>query len=106
MLTLSHRSIANLNIRGPIPTDLGRLTSLEVLELSYNILIGSVPNSLFALKHLDLRSNLLSGEVAVCQHPKTFTVTDRLGSIECMCCNICCGDGKCCDVTTLECSVI
>ena len=54
------------NLSGPIPTVLGDLTGLEVLDLSRNGLTGEIPaalESLTALTTLDLSGNGLTGEI-------------------------------------------
>ncbi|KAG6639437.1 hypothetical protein CIPAW_10G100300 [Carya illinoinensis] len=51
---------------GSIPTSIGELVSLDVLDLSYNNLYGEIPKSLEELsylKHLNLSFNKLQGEI-------------------------------------------
>ena len=54
------------NLRGPLPTVLGRLTRLEFLNLHGNQLTGEIPSELGQLTNLsrlDLGSNQLTGEI-------------------------------------------
>eukprot|EP00250_Pteridium_aquilinum_P022161 c25313_g1_i2 orf=457-2898(+) len=58
-------NLAGLNLAGSISPSLALLPALSHLDLSYNLLSGSLPGSLFrphsALQHLNLSFNLLSG---------------------------------------------
>ncbi|MCO5575446.1 hypothetical protein L7F22_029247 [Adiantum nelumboides] len=65
-------SLTELSLRsnpalvGKIPSEMGALTSLQVLSLSQNSLSGSIPaaiGKLQSLEHLDLSDNMLSGAV-------------------------------------------
>jgi len=61
-LDLSH----NLNIKGPLPKTLGRLSNLQLLLLGHNSLTGTIPaeyGSLVKLKEFSLVGNGLSGSV-------------------------------------------
>ncbi|KAB1218713.1 Protein TOO MANY MOUTHS [Morella rubra] len=52
------------NLKGPIPVSLGRITGLRSLDLSGNKLTGSIPDISFpALNILDLNRNLLMGPI-------------------------------------------
>ena len=59
---------ASAGARGPIPPELGQLSSLEVLMLSFNELSGPIPPELGRLTNLDdlsLNANQLSGPIPV-----------------------------------------
>ena len=59
---------ASAGARGPIPPELGRLSSLEVLMLSFNEFSGPIPPELGRLTNLDellLNNNQLSGPIPV-----------------------------------------
>ena len=53
-------------VQGEIPAEIGNLTNLKHLQLSYNAFIGSVPAELGSLKKLELiqlHANRISGTV-------------------------------------------
>ena len=53
-------------LHGELPTDLGNLTRLEVLDLGFNELTGVIPGALSNLAHLqqlDLSNNDLTGTI-------------------------------------------
>ncbi|KAK9129736.1 hypothetical protein Sjap_010223 [Stephania japonica] len=53
-------------INGIIPSSLGRLSSLETLDLSWNRMTGSIPDSLtdlVSLRVLDISGNMLTGKL-------------------------------------------
>ncbi|CAL8178253.1 unnamed protein product [Prunus armeniaca] len=69
---LKHLHLAQNNFGGAIPEDIGKLTRLEVLDLSNNNLTGEIPPELGTFDkltgiayfyHLDLSSNSLSGAI-------------------------------------------
>lgn len=57
--------LPNQNLTGPLPSLLSRLTSLQIVDLSGNLLTGSIPDlsSLTQLVSLDLSRNRLTGSV-------------------------------------------
>ncbi|KAJ9709825.1 hypothetical protein PVL29_001343 [Vitis rotundifolia] len=58
--------LGNNLFSGPIPLNIGELSSLEVLDVSGNLLNGSIPSSISKLKDLgviDLSNNHLSGKI-------------------------------------------
>ncbi|KAK4285852.1 hypothetical protein QN277_002489 [Acacia crassicarpa] len=57
--------LRNCRIVGPIPDDFGQMTSLKTLDLSFNMLNGSIPPSLDlkSFNHMFLTNNSLSGEI-------------------------------------------
>ncbi|RVW99334.1 LRR receptor-like serine/threonine-protein kinase GSO1 [Vitis vinifera] len=58
--------LGNNLFSGPIPLNIGELSSLEVLDVSGNLLNGSIPLSISKLKDLgviDLSNNHLSGKI-------------------------------------------
>ena len=63
---VSHLSLRGNDLRGPIPRELGSLTSLTVLSLARNQLSGPIPpelGNLASLTHLYLWENELSGPI-------------------------------------------
>ena len=59
--------LAQNNLTGEIPADIGWLKNLSFLSLEYNNLTGTIPESLYGLNHLSrihLYSNSLSGELS------------------------------------------
>ncbi|XVE87062.1 hypothetical protein DITRI_Ditri18aG0086000 [Diplodiscus trichospermus] len=59
-------SLPNCQLLGSIPSDLGMIQYLEILDLSNNSLNGSLPFSIFnttQLRVLDLSNNLISGVI-------------------------------------------
>nr|XP_043609996.1 DNA damage-repair/toleration protein DRT100-like [Erigeron canadensis] len=65
--TLPHLRILDLignQLTGPLPSDIGKLSKLTVLNVAYNKLSGQIPPSIVNLKslmHLDLSNNQLTG---------------------------------------------
>lgn len=61
-----HLQLADNNLVGSIPPELGYLTWLESLDLESNRLVGSIPTELGLLEHLEylnLNSNKLEGNI-------------------------------------------
>ncbi|KAK3440405.1 hypothetical protein EUGRSUZ_B00686 [Eucalyptus grandis] len=59
-------SLGRTNISGNIPSSIGNLTQLTMLDFGYNKLSGEIPSSLgklVQLSYLGLEMNLLSGEI-------------------------------------------
>ena len=66
LTSLTLLSLSNNQLTGPIPTQIGNLTSLTDLVLAYNQLTGSIPTqigSLTSLLALYLDNNLLTGAI-------------------------------------------
>ena len=60
------RALGPTNLTGNIPVELGNLSNLEVLVLTYHQLIGSIPaalGNLTNLEELDLSNNKLTGSI-------------------------------------------
>ena len=58
--------LANNNLTGTLPPEIGQLTNLNLLALGLNHLAGSIPTqlgNLTSLTHLDLQLNLLTGSI-------------------------------------------
>ncbi|KAG8634591.1 probable LRR receptor-like serine/threonine-protein kinase RFK1 isoform X2 [Manihot esculenta] len=57
--------LRNCNISGEVPAYIWRMKSLEVLDVSFNKLVGRIPDSIMAkrLRFVFLTGNLLSGDV-------------------------------------------
>ena len=63
---LAYLFLRNYLLSGPIPLNIGELSSLKVLAVSGNLLNGSIPSSISKLKNLeivDLSDNHLSGKI-------------------------------------------
>ncbi|WOL19636.1 leucine-rich repeat extensin-like protein 6 [Canna indica] len=78
--TLRELIILNAGLRACIPPEIGRLTKLRVLDVSYNHLVGPLPATIGDMKELeqlDVAHNKLSGEIpcVVCDLPKLKNFT-------------------------------
>eukprot|EP01018_Ginkgo_biloba_P028002 Gb_41584 [translate_table: standard] len=77
---LSFLSLANTNIGGNIPPQIGNLTSLTFINLTSNLLSGTLPSSLGRLQNLErlpLGHNKLQGNIP----SEIGNLTERLGLI-------------------------
>ncbi|CAN8299489.1 unnamed protein product [Cochlearia groenlandica] len=66
LLSLRHVDLVGNRISGVIPTNIGKLQRLKVLNLADNQLSGEIPPSitrLTSLSHLDLRNNSITGAI-------------------------------------------
>ena len=64
--SLTRFSLMENNLEGSIPEDLGRITNMDYLELSFNKLTGTIPSSLYNLSSLldfQFMSNQLLGTI-------------------------------------------
>ncbi|XP_048635789.1 probable leucine-rich repeat receptor-like serine/threonine-protein kinase At3g14840 isoform X3 [Brassica napus] len=68
MISMKTLILRNCNLTGELPPYLGPITSLKLLDLSFNKLSGPIPVEYSALADVDniyLTSNMLSGEVPI-----------------------------------------
>ena len=66
LTSLRQLILHNNDLRGPIPTELGNLANLEILGLAYNDLRGRIPpelGNLASLEFLSLSDNSLTGTI-------------------------------------------
>ncbi|KAF3539501.1 hypothetical protein F2Q69_00020508 [Brassica cretica] len=64
--TFRHLKLSCCNIQGDIPSSLGNLSRLTLIELSHNCLVGEIPASignLKGLRHVELGANTLIGAI-------------------------------------------
>ncbi|KAM4101020.1 hypothetical protein ACJW30_05G112000 [Castanea mollissima] len=79
-MQLEYLSISTNNLSGPIPTYLGKITSLKILSIEINQFSGIVPlelGNLVNLEYLVLSANNLTGEL-----PSTLTNLNKLTELE------------------------
>jgi len=89
-------SLANNDLGGSIPSEMGRMTSLVALYLDGTRLQGKVPSELTAISSLRtvlLHNNNLEGSVEniFCKRGWDELITDCVDpvSVECSCCTEC-----------------
>ena len=66
LFSLERIDLSDNDIKGSIPDALSRLVNLNTLRLSYNLLTGNLPVQLIQLENLELahfQSNRLTGEI-------------------------------------------
>jgi Leucine Rich repeats (2 copies) len=81
-------------LRGTIPTELGKMTELTSLDLEDNQLTGTIPSELSkltSLKYLYLAENSLTGSGdSVCTIPSLEVYrADCVSEMDCSCCTNC-----------------
>ncbi|KAG8386857.1 hypothetical protein BUALT_Bualt03G0192600 [Buddleja alternifolia] len=78
--TLEELLLINTSITGCLPTEVGFLYKLKVLDVSFNQIVGSIPYSIAGLAHLELLNlghNMMSGIVpeGICVLPSLNNFT-------------------------------
>ena len=78
------------DLTGPVPSELGLLTKLSYLDIGTNDLEGSLPTELWSLTKLDklfMDTNMLTGTVpeSYCDYPKHSFSID-CANVTCSCC--------------------
>ncbi|KAL2496855.1 Leucine-rich repeat (LRR) family protein [Forsythia ovata] len=78
--TLEELLLINTSIKGCLPTEVGFLYKLRVLDVSYNKIVGPIPYSIAGLAHLELLNlghNMMTGDVpdGVCCLPNLSNFT-------------------------------
>jgi len=127
---LQDLSLQQTGRTGAIPTQIGEMSSLVLLDLAGNELTGNIPSQIGHLRHLKflvLKDNKLSGEIpesfqhlsrldtAVLDHndltggaahmctPKLPALVEFISDCQetvCSCCSLCCVDGTTCNDQT------
>ncbi|KAL5550565.1 hypothetical protein UlMin_000741 [Ulmus minor] len=72
---LTYIDLSSNNFDGPIPKEIGELTSLYSLNLSNNSIMGVIPESICMASHLevlDLSKNSLNGKVPECLSKNSY----------------------------------
>uniref|UniRef100_A0A7S4AVN8 Leucine-rich repeat-containing N-terminal plant-type domain-containing protein n=1 Tax=Pseudo-nitzschia australis TaxID=44445 RepID=A0A7S4AVN8_9STRA len=66
-LIIEEIDLSDNNITGPLPDEIGSLSSLKLLNMSFNLLSSTIPDNFFdvmeALKTLDLQKNKITGTI-------------------------------------------
>lgn len=89
---LSSVILRNCNINGPIPDYIGKWPQLSYLDLSFNNLNGSIPETFQNLTKLFLTRNMLTGELPswITNNPNKSTVDLSYNNFNVSCKNIKC----------------
>ena len=88
-------------LSGTVPSEFGRLLSLEELFIGNNDFSGSLPSEMTKLSLLHtfhLQRNRFWGDAdpVACHSDSMRSGADCLEEIECSCCEFCCSDVECC----------
>lgn len=103
MSSLVLLDLASNALNGPIPSEIGYLRHLTFLVIKENQLSGTIPESFNQLSKLDTavmdRNNLTGGADYLCS-PKLPSLIDFIADCQetnCACCSLCCVDGTDCN---------
>lgn len=106
MKSLVLLDLADNDLTGPIPEEIGYLRHLKFLILKENKLSGSIPESFSKLTKLDTavmdRNDLTGGASNMCT-PKLKSLVEFISDCKetkCSCCSLCCVDDKDCNDRT------